>query len=281
MRMDYISFKEAFADKFLGYLPEAYADWEGVDGRVPKVNGYADAYHLIKRDTECASPTLYFHDLYKDYLRCGSVEEVCRRAAAFVHAMEYVERAQSCTIMAEPLENVVYQLVSGEKNEELLNHVPHRRIMDLAIIYRVFCKCPGDGFNSAMITHEHLRDVGAENEQMLYDAAVRNTPRLLPVQIHEIGLGMHVLTNRYRALGAAAMLYPGILRQLAEDAGGDLILLPSSVHEFFVTPYTFEHPEGLKEIVEEANSVFCGREDFLSDSIYLYRRETDKVERLA
>ena len=51
-----------------------------------------------------------------------------------------------------------------------------------------------------------------------------------------IELQMYVLTNKYKLWGAAAFLYPGVLKATAKRFGKDLIILPSSVHEVILIP---------------------------------------------
>lgn len=279
MRMDYQTFKQAFADEFRDYLPKKYDSWTGQIDRVPKVNGYAEAYHVVKPEQPCACPTLYLNDLYKDYLYCGSIEQVCLRAAEqFVRGMDYIDRVSPYTMLESPMENVVFQLVNAEMNTELLEDVPHRQMLDLAVIYRLVTKGPGEGFHSAIITHELAEEIGSPSEEELYRAAFVNTPRHFPLCIDDFGAGMKAVTNETRTLGASAVLYPSILNELADDAERNIILLPSSVHEFFVVPDVFVAPEELKDIIRSGNAAFCHREDILSENVYRYNRETKKIE---
>lgn len=45
---------------------------------------------------------------------------------------------------------------------------------------------------------------------------------------------MYVLSNRERSWGAGCILYPGELKKAASRLGGDLVVLPSSVHETMI-----------------------------------------------
>lgn len=281
MRMDYETFKEKFIEQFRDFLPEEYREWTGVTGNVPKVNGYMEAYHLIPEKKDCAAPTLYFRDLYGDYLRCGELDKVCKHAADFfTHGMEYVKKAAPYTMLHHPMEKVIFQLVSTEKNKELLQHVPHRAVEDLTLIYRLLVNCPGGGFNSAIVTHELAEDIHAINEQQLYDAALENTPKLFPCSVMDIGCGIRVLSNVYQTLGATAVLYPKVLEEIAEDVNSNLLIIPSSIHEFFILPDIFEQPEELKEVVEHACKAFYRKEDLLSESIYFYDKRKKELKML-
>ena len=92
---------------------------------------------------------------------------------------------------------------------------------------------------------------------------------------------MYVLTNRQKLNGAACLLYPGVLGQFAAKVGKDLYLLPSSVHEIILGPVG-EHidPEALRDIVTDINRTQVAADEVLSDSIYCYSREKDRILRL-
>ena len=47
---------------------------------------------------------------------------------------------------------------------------------------------------------------------------------------------LYVLTNKQAVHGAAVMLYEGELRKVSDRLGGDLAILPSSLHEVLLRP---------------------------------------------
>ena len=127
----------------------------------------------------------------------------------------------------------------------MLRGIPHRKILDLALIYyyrteQIFC-------NSAriLIRSEHMKNWKVTDE-MLYEAAVKNTRRHLPFQFMSIGQviaglsddeeignmadecrddeGMYVLTNEEKYLGAVCVCYPGVLERIADTFGRSFFL---------------------------------------------------------
>ena len=89
-----------------------------------------------------------------------------------------------------------------------------------------------------------------------------------------------ILTNRSGVYGASAILYEGVLKNIAQRLGSDLVILPSSVHEVILLPYEDERRmEGLERMVREINQTVLPEEEVLSDQVYVYNRETDKVFR--
>lgn len=109
--------------------------------------------------------------------------------------------------------------------------------------------------------------------------------------IHEILKGMgngvqpgspfplYVLTNRATAYGAAGILDHGMVSGLAEKLGADLFLIPSSIHEILILPEDGQTSvEWLNRTVVEVNNAQVKPCERLSDHIYRYSRELDKIE---
>ena len=92
---------------------------------------------------------------------------------------------------------------------------------------------------------------------------------------------MYVLTNQQRFLGASVLLYKNVLKNFAKEKEDDLYILPSSTHELILIPARVVWYTGinhLKEMVKEVNSTQVEPEEFLSDNVYFYDRQTDKIE---
>lgn len=145
---------------------------------------------------------------------------------------------------------------------------------------------------SCLIHYGHLKLWGIQ-EEMLYPLAAENTPRLLPLRYQHIVdvIGedaaetlpgeepeMYVITNQEGVYGAAAVLYPGVLKHIADQKGTDLLILPSSVHEMILIPCD-ECSEGIDfcEMVADVNQTEVPPEDILSWSVYRYDRNEDRV----
>ena len=71
--------------------------------------------------------------------------------------------------------------------------------------------------------------------------------------------------------GASVILYPGVLRMAAKKLGGDLLVLPSSIHEVIIMRWEngAEYDE-ITEIVKEINQKEVMPEDVLLDSVCFY-----------
>ena len=79
--------------------------------------------------------------------------------------------------------------------------------------------------------------------------------------------------KKSKLFGAASMLYEEPIHELAEQVGGDLYILPSSVHEVIAVPADFGSPEELAEMVYEINMEQVDINDRLSNQVYHYDRD--------
>lgn len=191
------------------------------------------------------------------------------------------------------LETVVYRIMNRDANAELLDKMPHMRIMDLAAAYycildQEYCILDQeDGYYmGTFISWEYCGYFGIHKEEL--DAAARRNTEAggfitwklseilgLPEEIRPVPDLMYVMTNQAALYGAAIILYEDYFRSLAEQTGGDLYILPSSIHELIAVPVTDGDLAGLQDIVKEVN----GKEEaaspyeVLSDNVYRYSRD--------
>lgn len=89
---------------------------------------------------------------------------------------------------------------------------------------------------------------------------------------------MYVLTNVQKMFGAAAILYPRLLKRFADRLGTNLFLLPSSIHEFILVPDDhLQNVEELLKMVDDVNNNKVRPKDILSYSVYYFDRECDEI----
>lgn len=189
------------------------------------------------------------------------------------------------------------RLVNYENNKEFLKNVPYIKFLDLVII------CYINIFDEGIIkvTNDLLDNYGVSKKK-LFDIAKENTMKILPVygenmesvieklmrgEISE-GKGlapflpgdmMYVLSNEKKNFGAAAIIYEDVLKNLSEQIQDDLLILPSSVHEVILLPYKNTTADVINMVYEINRSDALNPEDVLSDTVYLYRRDTEMIER--
>lgn len=90
------------------------------------------------------------------------------------------------------------------------------------------------------------------------------------------GPKMYVAGNQSKNYGAATILYESFLDDFANKTNSDYYILPSSIHEVILIPVSNEKDEvlQLKKMVYEVNRTELEAEEFLSDTIYLFKRNS-------
>ncbi|MBR3785198.1 MAG: hypothetical protein IKJ77_02185 [Firmicutes bacterium] len=275
--MNYEAFKTAVTAELTEYLPAEYRNWQVSVHEIVKVNGTREALHVMPPGGYGGSPTLYLDELFDYYENCSNFAKTCQKAAAiFVIGMDYLSKIDICDAGDLPKDNIIFVLIPQRGNERLLAGVPHRLIMDLALIYRVVLISEQDGINSAIVTKEMAEELDLTEED-LYKLSIKNTPDMLPLDLRMSESGLFVLSNQLCISGASALLYPGVLSDLAEDVDSDLFILPGSLNEVFIIPDVGQDVRELNRIVASANEAILKEEDMLSDHAYYYHRATDQI----
>lgn len=263
---------------------------------VQKVNGVLLRGITIMKDGRNIMPTLYLEHYYDKYEDGMPLHEIVR-----IFMQEY---EKSCIYedfdidffekyeLVKP--HLGYKLINYEMNWQLLQEVPHKCYLDLAVV--CYCDIVDDriGKGSILIRNEHLKMWELEERQLLKDA-MENMMLQMPADLLNMStvlkelyhdseelivskLPMYVLTNRGKVYGAGSLLYPEQLEWIAKEVDDDYYLLPSSIHEIIILPKKFASDEKhLSHMVDEINNEQLDREEILSNHAYLYTRLTKEI----
>ena len=201
-------------------------------------------------------------------------------------------------------ENVHAKLINAEQNKELLEMIPHRDFMDLAVVYYAVARDSArEDIGTILIYNGHMEMWGQEEEN-LYQTAMMNmradgeadfatietiVKRIVPDFIFPAAsdnvpgnTSMYILTNRSKRFGAAEILDKRTLRMIADKVGDRFIVLPSSVHETIVLPPKDETEyEWLAAQVREVNDTQVDIEERLSYHVYMYSRDEEALQIVA
>lgn len=188
------------------------------------------------------------------------------------------------------MEKVAYQIVNKENNADMLNGIPHKEFLDLAVIYRVIIKEENAGCLSMAITNDFCEAYSISKDE-LDSAAWKNTEKRsfimcpisslfmdisgMPENIGE--LPMWVFTNPSNFNGASVMLYKDYFNGLANQLKSDLYILPSSIHEVIAVPVNNSQLDFFKRIVSEINATTVAAEEVLSNNVYKYSRANGRL----
>lgn len=271
----YEEFKTEFVKQFRDYLPAQYQNWEISLLKVYKVNCQLDTVVVLQPGRSSGSPTLYMNEMYDYYKTCGDFAKALRKAAAlFVVGMDYISTLPR--IEAEfPKDKVAFTVIPQAGNEKFLSNVPHKCVLDFAMIYRLVFPAEDEGFNSCIITNDIAEGFHVTAEE-LNALAMENMPKILPAVVLEEHNAFVLLTNEKRIFGAASMFYPNVLKEISEHVSSDLCILPASVHEVILVPDVGQNIEEMNRVIKTANTL-VEKEEILATHAYHYCRKTDSI----
>ncbi len=250
----------------------------------------------IRRQGQKVAPTIYMDAYYREYLDGRSLKGICDQILECCEDTSFEERFDTdfFTDYRKLKSTVVYKLVNAEKNRELLKKVPHLPFLDLAIVFYCLLTDTPVGNATVLIHNSHMK-LWKVTCSDLYRDAKANTEKLLPARLEsmaevirelsggmedpeEVGVPMYVLTNSQKALGAACILYEGVLKSCADRLGGAFYMLPSSIHEVIMVPAPAVGDEQeLIHMVRDINQTQVRSTEVLSDNIYLYSPDSGKL----
>lgn len=253
-------------------------------------------------------PCVYLDELYREYEADGMkldeiVDEVYRLILKYEEDMPDVDI--SVFQNWETIRDDIYpKLVNAEQNKELLEKIPHRNFMDLAVVYYAIARdYAREDIGTILILNGHM-EIWGQEEENLYQTAMRNMRAdgeadfvTLESVVKHILRGitlpddeskdlrrknMYILTNHRRRFGAAEILDKKTLRTIADQIGDRFIVLPSSVHETIVLPPKEEAEYGrLADMVREVNDTQIDVEERLSYHVYVYSRDEEMLKIVA
>ena len=293
--------KDMSYEKFCERMKDILQQYYGVESNVKlhtvqKVNGVVLHGITVMKEGVSIVPTLYLESYYDELNRGMPLNDIVHRFIleydkAAIHDdfdisfFEFYDKVKS---------HLGYKLINYEMNRELLQEVPHKRYLDLAIV--CYCNIVDDrlGKGTILIRNEHL-DIWKIEKDILIRDSLKNMPLIFPPEVINMAdllkelyddpaqlicgkLPMYVLTTRARMYGAAAILYSGQLEAIAREVDDDFYLLPSSIHEIIILPKKYgTDEEYLSQMVDEINHEQVDIEEILSNHAYLYSRLTKDI----
>lgn len=258
---------------------------------------------LLREDTN-ASPNFYLEPYYEEYaVGKATLEEVLIEIAER-YSMEEAKCSTPFDLELLQEANVIGCLVGAKYNEDLLKDIPYIPCgEEFAIIFKFYLGeiFGTSGSGSVTITDSLADSLGLDTESLM-QLAMENTPRILPASMKsmsnvlqeivlesilreedmdtgllELSLAeevpMYVVTNQTRVNGAFAMFYPGLLDSLFEKFQCDLVMMPGSIHECLICPYTEENDlEFYTQMVQEVNQTQVPQMELLGERAFLLKR---------
>ena len=298
--MNYEQFKEQFKEDLRENLEAKGHAIESID-IIPNEKLNQGAYDAIsvRLENSFAGPSGNLTNLFGAYEQTNDYDLILNRATHLMdNAIQELPTVDAMQAMNYDFikDKIALEAVNAEKNASMLDKIPHKRMEDIAIVYRAVLGQMDDGQATVLITNEMLEKMNVSKEQLHADAMV-SAPEIKPVEVKtlfatidellpDFDLGLPaggpedqvlVATVSDKHHGAGVIAYENFLDNMAEKMGGDFYIIPCSVHEVLLVPEAMAHDvDALKDMISTVNSCEVPPEDILSDNLYHY----DSKERL-
>lgn len=252
---------------------------------------------IIRRQEQNISPTIYLDAFFEAYMAGMEFDNIVRRVIEMFREEEPGVDIDMDFFRSfdKVRDRICYRLIHAGKNQELLEKVPYIPFLDLAVCFFYSYENAQLGNGVIMIYNNHL-DMWNTTTEELARLSAENTPRIYPWDMNSMEsviqelfdeeredfsreeqnlflaeMPLQILSNKGHHYGASSILYPGLLKQLANEIGSSLYILPSSVHEVIILPDRHgEDEQQLKQMIADVNATQLEPEEVLSDSLYYF-----------
>lgn len=262
--------------------------------RMNKNNGQVWTGLAITADNPAAGIVVYLDPMceaYQNGMEKGQIVADIIRIYEENKALQ--ERDISClTDYGQAAPHIHASLVNYKDNAGMLCGMPHRKFLDLAVVYYIDVELPGK--QGSIDIHNGCMALWGVDEADLYRQAMENMEQealvmdlcdmatvLLPeegAKPQEPDPKMFVLTNKKMSHGAAMVLRTENLDDVCLQAQTErLIIIPSSIHESILVPYREDVEHGLSEIISQINKNCVEATEILGGHPYIYDKKTKKV----
>lgn len=277
-------------------------------GDVDKNNGVILKGITIQNEESVIAPNIYIDSYYAEYKNGRTLKSICEEIVRLYY------REKNPIIMGLDVSQIMdfdaikdricFRLVNYQKNECALQTMPHRKFLDLAIIYSVAVTL--DGAEGSIKVTDSLLEHWNVCEQTLYEMALQNTENynkwmVVPMRdillrfiigendyvlddayedmIQNLNLPLYVVSNTQKIFGATVLLYTEMFRKISRSLGNcNLYIIPSSVHELIVLEETTEfEAEQLIQTVRDVNCTDVEPEEVLGENLYFYDARNNQV----
>ncbi len=249
----------------------------------------------IRKDGSSVAPTIYLQSCYDSYCAGRDLSDIVREILS-VYENSLPEEVPDLTFFTDyskVKEKLALKLINYERNRALLQDVPYRPFLDLAVVCYCLLSESEEGNATVLIKNAHLKTWGIEKDTLFQDAS-KNAPELLSSEILDMQSilkdvfdadditpsgRLFVLSNRLRLNGASCLLYDDVLREFSDETKSGFYVLPSSIHEVILMPEKERtaSEEALTRMITEINRSEVPETDVLSDHAYYYDRSMHRI----
>lgn len=260
----------------------------------------------ILKDNDKCTANIYIEGYFKAYSQnTMSMDEIVDEIVGIYQNNKGLNDAESNDLMNQLSsyetckESLFFRLVNMESNGEFLKNKVYLPFNDLAMVLYLRLGCEEEAMCSVAINQNIYDSWNIDiSKEDFFKQVLENTEKQNPCKIknlfnvmmellgdeadmNDVESKMYVLTNTSGINGAIAMMYKGVLKELAEKKNvSELIIIPSSIHESLVIVKdnndTYKKAD-IQAMVNEVNNTQVLPEEVLSYNVYLYTRDNDEI----
>lgn len=278
---------------------------------VDKLNGVTLKGITIINKKQNVSPTIYLEDFYNKYNLGSTIHDIGKEIYS-----DYLQKYASgdnlfsltslnFTDYSSVQDKIYFRLINYQMNQQYLKSIPHKRWLDLAIVFSILVNNQQSEISSITITHsllEHwqltiddIMKIANYNTPILFSPTAKSIheticnillddnvdPSLINLMVSNNDYPMYVASNTRGIHGASWILYPNELKILATKLNSNLYILPSSIHEVILIPATKDLSKcELLNMVKEINESQVPINEVLSNNVYYYDNHLDQLQSL-
>lgn len=304
---------EKFQQEIVNRLQEHYGEEaEIITHEVVKNNDCK--YHAVSAllDGIDIGVNLYMEEFYEEYQSGTSMDAIIKHMITIIEGMReksYINEKNLIEAMSNypyMRENIIIRLLNREHNEEYLENKVYVPFLDLAAVVFVMMNQDENGISTLAIPRKIFEEWNIPIADVFKDALEETIKRFPAVTesfqklltelemdvgkmlqddfaemmnppIQEEMKNIFIITNKAKINGAAVLLYPNVLKELAEQLRSDkLYILPSSIHELIVLDEC-DSIEQLQQMVHHVNQSMVLETERLSDNVYIYDNKEQSI----
>lgn len=239
------------------------------------------------------APTIYLEKFFEKYTNGENIENIL---TDIMNVYEQSDKDKDISIddvkYWDIVKDYIYPILGGkiEWNENMDEYVSSE-ICDLKVFYVIDLSEMGIFDNSTIRVKESLFENWEVSYLKLHNTAIQNliskkevsfksmfdtlkelvnSENDIEIPIEEMPL--FVVSNKAKYYGANIVFNKIIMKQIRSKLGSDLVLIPSSVHEWIIMRESEDIDiENINEMIESVNLSQVDRNDWLSDHVYYFR----------
>ena len=282
-------------------IPEEIRDMMEVDIReIVKANDTVLHGVVIKAPEQTIVPTIYIEDCIKQLPEDFAMKDLAEAIISLYHVgMREAPAVESLSLEFDDIKDkLVVQLAEVDRNRDRLKELAYKPL-DNGMVMLAYVVVQEDerGSMRFAVTKDIVEGQNYDIDKMFETAMKNNEPVLVDISdaIFSDGIefaenlfdkeindklpdGMYTLTNSSTNLGAAALYYPDVQKRIGDMLQNSYYVLPSSIHEMMILPCSVnDNLEFLRKMVKEANETVVNPQEVLSDRVFMYDREKERL----